>query len=47
MKWGDSNWAQASSVNVGWSSGNPRYIRITSRDFSLRLWAFSMLRGRI
>jgi len=27
--------------------GEAPYMRMTSSDFSLRLWAFSMLRGRI
>ena len=39
--------AQCSSLVFGWSSASPRYMRITSSDFSLRLCAFSVLRARI
>ena len=38
-----AGWTLAS----GSSSTRPRYMRITSRDFSFRLWAFSVLRARI
>ena len=48
MKCGASNWkANSSSVALGDSSASPRYIRITSSDFSFRLWAFSVLRARM
>ena len=48
MKCGASNWkAQSSSPVLGCSSARPRYMRITSSDFSLRLCAFSVLRARI
>ena len=42
----DSNWkAQSSSVEDGCSASAPRYMRMTSSDFSFRLWAFSVLRA--
>src|SRR3989304_3817400 len=48
MKWGDSNWkAQSSSEFFGSSLSRPRNIRMTSSDFSFRLWAFSVLSARI
>ncbi len=48
MKCGDSNWkAQSSSPLRGASSASARYMRMTSSDFSLRLWAFSVLSARI
>ena len=48
MKCGASNWkAKSSSVAFEPSSTSPRYMRMTSSDFSLTLCAFSVLRARI
>ena len=48
MKCGASNWkAYSSSPAAGSSVINPRYMRMTSRDFSFRLWAFSVFSARI